>query len=41
MASYKSCFTCLVVAASLVTLTGLGFLYSGLYPMGADRNTTI
>lgn len=37
MASYKSCFTCLVVAASLVTLTGLGFLYSGLYPMGADR----
>lgn len=38
MASFKllSCIKCYTVAAGVVALAGVGFLYSGLYPMGAD-----
>lgn len=38
MTSFKflSCFKCLAVAAGVAAVTGVGFLYSGLYPMGAD-----
>ena len=38
MASFKllSCFKCLVVAAGVAAVTGVGFFYSGFYPMGAD-----
>ncbi len=30
------CFKCLSAATLLVVLGGIGFVYSGLYPMGAD-----
>jgi len=30
------CFKCLSVAAIVIALGGIGFAYSGLYPMGAD-----
>jgi mono/diheme cytochrome c family protein len=38
MAFFKilSCFKCLVAAASVAVVTGVGFLFSGFYPMGAD-----
>ncbi|MED5523720.1 MAG: cytochrome c [Pseudomonadota bacterium] len=38
MTSFKflSCVKCLAVVAGVVAVTGVGFLYSGLYPMGAD-----
>ena len=38
MASFKllSCIKCLTVAAGVVALAGVGYLYSGIYPMGAD-----
>lgn len=31
-----ACFKCLVVATCVAAVTGVGFLYSGFYPMGAD-----
>lgn len=33
---FPSCLKCLVIAAVIAGMTGVGFLYSGLYPMGAD-----
>ena len=38
MASFKllSCIKCLTVAAGVVAPAGVGYLYSGIYPMGAD-----
>jgi mono/diheme cytochrome c family protein len=38
MASYKflSCLICLAVLASIIILSGMAFLYSGIYPIGAD-----
>jgi len=38
MAFFKilSCFKCLVAAVSVAVVTGVGFLFSGFYPMGAD-----
>ncbi|ALS99435.1 c-type cytochrome [Lacimicrobium alkaliphilum] len=31
-----SCFKCLITVLGVSVLAGLGFIYSGLYPMGAD-----
>jgi mono/diheme cytochrome c family protein len=31
-----SCFKCLITVLGVSALAGLGFIYSGLYPMGAD-----
>lgn len=38
MTSFKilSCFKCLVAATSVAAVVGVGFLFSGFYPMGAD-----
>lgn len=38
MASFKflGCFKCIAVAAGLAGLAGVGFIYSGYYPIGAD-----
>jgi mono/diheme cytochrome c family protein len=33
---FSSCFKCLALALGVVALTGVGFLYSGFYPVGAD-----
>lgn len=33
---FLSCFKCLALVALVTLLTGVAFLYSGLYPMGAD-----
>jgi len=33
---FLSCFNSLAVATVVVALAGVGFLYSGFYPMGAD-----
>lgn len=42
MPSFKllTCFKCIVVVSGLVVLAGLGFIYSGYYPMGADSKHT-
>ncbi len=39
MTSFKflSCFKCLAVAAGVAVVSGVGFIYSGYYPMGADE----
>lgn len=39
MTSFKllSCFKCLAVAAGVAVVAGVGFIYSGYYPMGADE----
>lgn len=33
---FLSCSKCLLIAAGIITSSGLVFLYSGVYPMGAD-----
>lgn len=39
MTSFKllSCVKCLAVAAGVAVVAGVGFIYSGYYPMGADE----
>jgi cytochrome c553 len=37
---FVRCIKCLSVAAGLMVLTGIAFIYSGLYPMGADNQHT-
>lgn len=36
LSKYLGCIKCLSVAAIVIALGGIGFVYSGLYPMGAD-----
>lgn len=36
LSKIRDCIKCLSVATVVIVVGGLGFVYSGLYPMGAD-----
>ena len=37
---FLKCFMCIAFVSGMVVLAGLGFIYSGYYPMGADIKHT-
>ena len=37
---FLKCFMCIAFVSGMVVLAGLGFIYSGYYPMGADSKHT-